>query len=162
MTMLKGIPRNIPPQLLYQLACMGHGDTIVLGDANFPADSIGRADPRADVIRCDSMNATELLQAILTLMPIDRYTDTPVAVMQVVPSDQEKGIQTPRVWDEYKRILKDHEHREIELERVERLEFYERAKKAFCVVATGEAALYGNLILTKGVLGPTVVEQINV
>ena len=83
MTILKGIPRNIPPQLLYKLACMGDGDTIALTDANFPANSIAKAYPESEVIRCDAMNMTELLEAIMTLLPLDQSTDKPAMVMQV-------------------------------------------------------------------------------
>lgn len=160
MTILKGIPRNIPPQLLYKLACMGDGDTIVLGDANFPAASIGKSYPEAEVIRCDSMNMTELLEAIMTLLPLDQNTKTPATVMQVAPADVGK-VKT-LVWDDLKRIVAAHEHRDVDLEQLQKPDFYQRAKQAFCVVSTGEASLYGSVILKKGVLGPKVVHQINV
>ncbi|CAB9509794.1 Fucose mutarotase [Seminavis robusta] len=152
MTILKGIPRILPPRLLYALASMGHGDMIVLGDANFPAASVAKAND-AELIRCDSLTVPQLLEAICKLMPLDRHTPYPAAVMQVTPQDQ-GTIETP-VWDEFRRILKQAEQRDdIVLEEVERMAFYERAKKAYVVVATGESALYGNLILYKGVLGP--------
>ena len=148
MTILKHVPRIIPPRLLYVLAQMGHGDEIVLADANFPAASTAR---NCELINCDAVTVPQLLKAVCTLMPLDTYA-SPAAVMQVTPQDQGK-VQTP-VWDEFKGIIEASEGRSIELEEVERFAFYERAKTAQCIVSTGESALYGNLILKKGVLGP--------
>ena len=153
MTVLKGVPRILPPQLLYVLASMGHGDQLVLADANFPAASVAKSgDTTSELICCDSLTVPELLEAICTLMPLDTYTEFPAAVMQVTPQDAGK-VDTP-VWDAFKNIMKAAEERDIQLEKVERFAFYERAKKAYAVVSTGENALYGNLIITKGVLGP--------
>lgn len=153
MTILKGIPRILPPRLLYVLAKMGHGDEIVLADANFPAASIAGAN-NSELIYCDSLTVPQLLSAICQLFPLDiTHSEYPAAVMAVVPSDVGK-IQTP-IWDEYRTILQHAESKpEIKLEEVERFHFYERAKKAYCIVSTGETALYGNLLLKKGVLGP--------
>lgn len=159
MTILKGIPRIIPPRLLYVLASMGHGDEIVLADANFPAASVAKAGD-SELICCDSLTVPELLEAICRLMPLETYAKFAAAVMQVTPQDVGK-VATP-VWQEYVRILKEAEGNRISatgdgwlcLEKVERFAFYERAKKAYAVVSTGESALYGNLILKKGILGP--------
>ena len=138
--MLKGIPNIISPELLKTLMEMGHGDEIVIGDGNFPGHSVN-----SRCLRCDGHGATELLEAILTLMPLDTY-QKPVYLMQKVPGDT---VLTP-IWDEYKNIIKPHTNEEPEL--VERFEFYERAKKAYAVVMTGESALYANIILKKGVI----------
>ena len=151
MTILKGIPRILPPRLLYALASMGHGDMIVLADANFPATSVAKAN-NAELIRCDALTVPQVLEAICKLMPVDRHMPYPAAVMAVVPQDVGK-VETP-VSEEFRRIIKDAEKRDVNFEEIERMEFYERAKKAYAVVATGESALYGNLILYKGVLGP--------
>ena len=118
MTILKHVPRIIPPRLLYVLAQMGHGDEIVLADANFPAASTAR---NCELINCDAVTVPQLLKAVCTLMPLDTYA-SPAAVMQVTPQDQGK-VQTP-VWDEFKGIIEASEGRSIELEEVERFAFY--------------------------------------
>ncbi|WP_276358119.1 RbsD/FucU family protein [Cohnella caldifontis] len=142
--MLKGIPRILSPELLKILMEMGHGDEIVLADANFPAASHARR-----LVRCDGHGIPELLDAILRLFPLDAYVDKPAALMQVVPGDP---VETP-VWGTYEAIIRDKTQRSNPFEEVERLAFYDRAKQAFAIVATGENALYANLILKKGVIG---------
>ena len=119
---------------------MGHGDEIVLGDGNFPGASVN---PRC--IRCDGHGVPELMKAMLELMPLDTYAK-PVYLMAKVPGD---NVETP-IWDEYKKIIAP--HTDDAPEEVERFEFYERAKKAYAVVMTGESALYANVILKKGVV----------
>ncbi|KAG9341120.1 hypothetical protein JZ751_019874 [Albula glossodonta] len=148
MVTLKGIPSIISPELLYMLAKMGHGDELVLADANFPAASVCRCGPTE--VRADGQCIPELLQAILKLFPLDTYVDKPAAVMDLVESDKESGLAVP-VWETYSRLLKE-AGSDKPLEKVERFTFYERAKKAFAVVATGETSLYGNLIIKKGVI----------
>lgn len=141
--MLKGIPPIIPPELLKILMEMGHGDEIVIADGNFPAASIAQR-----LVRCDGHGIPELLDAILKFFPLDPYVDAPVALMQVVPGDP---VETP-IWDVYKEIVTKHEPKNNKFENIERFAFYERAKKAYAVVATGEKALYANIILKKGVV----------
>lgn len=144
--MLKGIDPIIPPELLKVLCEMGHGDTIVLADGNFPAESVGKD---AIVVRCDGHGTTELLKAILKLMPLDQYVDKPATLMQVVPGDP---CKTP-IWDEYKEIIANVDERGgSALDTLERFAFYDEAKKTYCVVATGERAQYANIILRKGVV----------
>ncbi|XP_029465456.1 fucose mutarotase isoform X1 [Rhinatrema bivittatum] len=150
MVMLKGIPAILSPELLLALAQMGHGDEIVLADANFPAFSVCRSGPVQ--VRADGLGIPELLEAILKLFPLDTYVKSPAAVMDLVEDDKTRGLQTP-VWTKYQLLLTRAGSATI-LEKVERFAFYERAKKAFAVVATGETALYGNLILKKGVIAP--------
>ncbi|XP_047681216.1 fucose mutarotase isoform X1 [Prionailurus viverrinus] len=175
MVVLKGIPALLSPELLYALARMGHGDEIVFADVNFPTSSICRCGP--EEIRADGqqgrwhhrqpggrglesqagtvpsgLGIPQLLEAVLKLLPLDTYVESPAAVMDLVPSDRTKGLQTP-VWRSYQSILSGAGCTDI-LAKIERFEFYARAKKAFAVVATGETALYGNLILKKGVLAP--------
>jgi len=123
----------------------------VIADANFPAESVGSHTP-AGVVRADGHSIPDLLNGVLQLLPLDD-TCPPCALMQVMPEHVDAGIKTP-IWDEYRRIVNRSEGRAVEFEEVERFAFYERAKRAFCVVATGETALYGNIILKKGVLGP--------
>lgn len=144
--MLKGIPKIISPELLKVLCEMGHGDTIVIADGNFPAESMGR---NAKVIRCDGHGGAELLDAILKLFPLDTYVEKPVTLMQVVPGDP---VETP-IWDEYIRIISNYDGRGAEaITNIECFSFYEKAKQAYAIIATGESALYANLILQKGVI----------
>jgi len=146
---LKGIPFILSPDLLYVLSAAGHGDEIVLADAHFPTSSICRCGPRE--VRADGHRIPELLAAIVKFFPLDTYVDSPVALMDLVPSDTVKGLKVP-VWKKYQQILDETEGQEISMERVERFAFYERAKKAFAIVHTGETAQYGNIILKKGVV----------
>ena len=146
---LKRIPRVLSPELLYVLARMGHGDTLVFGDANFPSASISKSGP--ELINASGLSIPILLEATLQLFPLDTYITNPVGVMQVVPGDE--GLKPP-VWDEYKKIVSRSEGKDINLEMIERFEFYKRAKNAFAVIATGEQALYGNVIIAKGTIPP--------
>ena len=144
--MLKGIPKIISPELLKVLCEMGHSDTIVIADGNFPAESMGK---NAKVIRCDGHGGVELLDAILQLFPLDTYVEKPVSLMAVVPGD---NVETP-IWDEYKSIISKYDDRGADtVANIERFAFYEEAKKAYAIIATGESALYANVILQKGVI----------
>ena len=141
--MLKGIPGIISPELLKILMEMGHADEIVLGDGNFPASSHAQR-----LIRCDGHGIPELLDAVLPLFPLDIYVEHPVTLMSVASGDV---VQTP-IWGVYRSIVDKHHPVDDVFEEVERFSFYERAKKAYAIVATGERALYGNIILKKGVV----------
>ena len=144
--MLKNIPKILSPELLKVLCEMGHSDRIVIADGNFPSESMGK---NAIVIRADGHGAAELLDAILTVFPLDTYVDAPVSLMQVMPGDT---VETP-IWDEYKKIVAKHDERgENAFSEIERFAFYEEAKKCYAIIATGESALYANLILQKGVI----------
>jgi L-fucose mutarotase len=140
--MLKNIPEVISPELMKTLMEMGHDDEIVLADGNFPAASIAKR-----LIRCEG-GVPELLEAVLKFLPLDQYVEHPVALMAVVPGDNVK----PTIWDQYRKIIKASGEKFTDFEFVERFAFYERAKKAYAVVACGEKALYANIILKKGVL----------
>ena len=144
--MLKNIPPIISPEMLKVLCEMGHGDRLVIADANFPAASMGKD---AIVLRADGHNATELLDAILTLFPLDTYVSYPVSLMQVIPGDP---VKTP-IWNEYKAIVAKYDERGADAFcDIERMAFYEQSKKVYAIIATGEKALYANLILQKGVI----------
>jgi len=143
---LKNIPAIISPELLKVLCEMGHSDRIVLADANFPAESMGK---NAIVIRCDGHKMPELLEAVLTLFPLDSYVKSPVMLMEVMPGD---NAETP-IWEVYKQIIARHDSRGAEaIGTTERFAFYEEAKKAYAIIATGEKALYANIMLQKGVI----------
>jgi L-fucose mutarotase len=143
--MLKNIPSILSPELLKILMEMGHGDELVIADGNFPAASIAQR-----LIRLDGHGVCPVLEAILRLFPLDPYVEKPVSLMQVVPGDT---VKTP-IWDEYRKILRAGGEPFKEFDMVERFAFYERAKKAYAVIATSESALYANIILKKGVIAP--------
>lgn len=139
--MLKDIAPCISPDLLKVLAEMGHGDEIVLADAHFPGHSLG-----AVVLRADGVPVTALLDGILPIFELDTYAP-PLAMMGAVPGDK----LDPKVEASYLKIVRKHAPDAKVPERIERFAFYERARKAFAVVMTGETAKYGNIILKKGV-----------
>ena len=144
--MLKGIPKILSPQLLKVLCEMGHSDRIVIADGNFPAESMGK---NAIVIRMDGHGATEVLEAILQLFPLDTYVEQPVSLMQVMPGDH---VETP-IWKEYEKAVTAVDERgAAAIGQIERFAFYEEAKKAYAIIATGESALYANIMLQKGVV----------
>lgn len=140
--MLKGIPSILSPELLKVLMEMGHGDEIVIADGNFPAASIAQR-----LIRADGHPVPELLDAILKFFPLDTFVERPVALMQVVPGDDYQ----PTIWEKYRQVIEQHEGF-VDFDMVERFAFYERARQAYAVIATGETALYANIILKKGVV----------
>ena len=144
--MLKGIPQILSPELLKVLCEMGHSDCLVLADGNFPAESMGKD---AVVVRCDGHGVPELLDAILELFPLDPYVEHPVNLMEVMPGDT---VETP-IWDTYKEIVAKHDERGAScVGNIERFAFYEEAKKAYAIIATGEKAVYANVMLQKGVV----------
>ena len=146
--MLKGIPKIISPELLKVLSEMGHSDRIVIADGNFPAESMGK---NAIVIRADGHGIPELLDAILTVFPLDSYTDKPAVLMQLMDRDVGR-VETP-IWDEYKAIIAKHDERgAAALGNIDRFDFYEEAKKCYAIIATGESAIYANIMLQKGVI----------
>ncbi len=143
--MLKNIPAILSPELLKVLCEMGHGDELILADGNFPAESVGK---NARVIRLDGHGVPEVLDAVLALIPLDTYTEKPAALMEVVPGDP----IVPVIWEEYRAILAKHGENPDAVENIERFAFYERAKQAYAIIATGESAVYANILLKKGVV----------
>ena len=144
--MLKGIPQILSPEFLKVLCEMGHGDRLVIGDGNFPAESMGK---NAIVLRLDGHNVPEILDAILKVMPLDTYVEKPVTLMEVVPGDD---VETP-IWDTYKEIISKYDERGAAVVgNIERFAFYDEAKIAYAIIATSEKALYANVMLQKGVV----------
>ena len=141
--MLKGISPILSPELLKILMEVGHGDELVIGDGNFPAAANAQR-----LVRLDGHGVPEILDAILQLFPLDTYVEAPVSLMQVMPVDPCK----PTIWATYHELADRHEGREVPFEMVERFAFYDRAKTAYAIVASGESALYANIILRKGVV----------
>lgn len=141
--MLKGISPLLQPELLKVLAEMGHGDEIVIGDANFPAATMGKR-----CIRCDGHKVTDLLDAILQIFPLDTFVEAPVTLMEVVPGT---APAEPPIWKDFREVIEKYEPgKQIGFE--ERFAFYERSKQAFATIQTGETALYACVILKKGVI----------
>ena len=143
--MLKGVPAILSPQLLKVLCEMGHGDEIVIADGNFPAESMGKD---AVVIRADGHGVPEILDAVLKMIPLDQYVERPAALMEVVPGDD----CVPVIWEQYRALLEDNGEDPARIEMMERFAFYERAKKAYAIIATSESAIYANILLKKGVV----------
>ncbi|MCR4909410.1 MAG: fucose isomerase [Lachnospiraceae bacterium] len=144
--MLKGIPKILSPDLLKVLAEMGHGDRLVISDGNYPAESMGRD---TIVIRADGHGVPELLDAILSVFPLDTYVEKPVNLMEVMKGD---NVETP-IWEEYKKIVAKYDERgESAVGNIERFKFYEESKSAYAIIASGESALYANIMLQKGVV----------
>jgi L-fucose mutarotase len=141
--MLKGIPDIISPELMNVMLEMGHGDEIVIADGNFPAASNARR-----LVPAHGHKVPELLEAMLKFFPLDIYVEKPAALMAVVPGDN----TNPTIWEEYRKIIKASGEKLDDFAFIERLDFYERAKKAYAIVATSEKALYANIILKKGII----------
>lgn len=140
--MLKNIPKILSPDLLKILCEMGHGDELVIADANFPAESCGQR-----VVRADGHGGAKMLEAVLSVIPLDTYAKENFVLMQVVAGDNVR----PTIWEEYKKIAAAKDPN-VRAGFEERFAFYERAKKAYAIVATGEEAVYANIILKKGVI----------
>ena len=146
--MLKGIPPLLSPELLKVLCEMGHSDRIVLADGNFPAETMGKD---AIVIRYDGQDIPALLDAILTVFPLDSYVEKPATLMQLMDCDVGK-VPTP-IWDEYKAIVARHDERgAAAVGNIDRFDFYDEARKCYAIIATGEKAVYANIMLQKGVV----------
>ena len=144
--MLKGIPPIVSPELLKALCEMGHGDELIIADGNFPSQSVGK---NAIVVRADGHGTADILDAVLKLIPLDQYVEKPVALMEIVLGDT---CPTPEIWQTYQNILHKYEPDNSSIEMMERFAFYERAKNAYLIIATGETAIYANVLLKKGVV----------
>ena len=143
--MLKGIPAILSPELLKRLCEMGHSDKLLIADGNFPTHTVGE---NAHIVRMDGHGVCEILDAVLQLFPLDTYTERPVSIMEKVPGDT---VETP-IWDEFRKIIAKYDSRKEVIAGVERFAFYEKAKDSYLIIATSEKALYGNIMLQKGVV----------
>ncbi len=145
--MLKGIPKILSPELLKVLAEMGHGDVLCIGDGNFPAESMGK---NGVVIRADGHGVPEMLDAILQLFPLDDFVEKPVKLMKVVGGE---NLPEPEIWATFKDTIAKYDDRGADtIETVERFDFYDLSRKSYCVISTGESALYACILLQKGVI----------
>ena len=144
--MLKGIPNIISPEMLKRLCEMGHGDSVVIADGNFPAETIGKNNI---VLRADGHGTVELLRAVLELIPLDTLIMQPVALMKISEGD----TTAVPIWDSYEKIIAEVDQRGNKaIKWLERQDFYGEASKAYLIIASGETATYANIILIKGVI----------
>lgn len=143
--MLIGIDPILTPDLLRHLRAMGHGDQLVISDANFPAEGCCHR-----VERLAGVSATDALRAILSVMPLDSYVDAPARTMQVVGEPD----AVPEIVQEFQSIINEVADNPCEISGVERHAFYRETKNTYCVIQTAEERFYGNIILSKGVVPP--------
>ena len=143
--MLKGLDPLLNADLLHVLRAMGHGDDLVIADANFPATTMARR-----LVRMDGVDAPRVLEAVLSVMPLDDFVDEPCGRIEVVGDPD----AVPEVCQEFQKIIDRAEGGKFQLARIERFAFYERAREAFAVVQTGETRLYGCVLLKMGVVRP--------
>jgi L-fucose mutarotase len=148
--MLKNIDPLLNADVLYALRAMGHGDALVLCDANFPSDSVARQTVLGKLLRLDGVDAVRAAQAILSVFPLDTFVDHAVLRMEVVGRPDE----VPAVQAEVQREIDRVEGKSSPMGSIERFAFYGRARQAYCVVATGERRFYGCFIFQKGVIPP--------
>ena len=147
--MLLNVPSILSPELLKVLSEMGHSDRICIGDGNFPGASMAKA-KNAVFLRADGHGVPELLDAILSVIPLDTYVETPALLMETAPCD--KDLEIP-IWEKYEEIIAKHDPRGAKaVGHVERFAFYEEAKNCYCILQSGESAVYANIILQKGVI----------
>jgi L-fucose mutarotase len=145
--MLKGLDPFLSPDLLFVVAAMGHGDELAVVDANFPALNLARR-----LVRLDGASSSRAVQAVLSLMPLDDFVEVPMAVIEV--AGDPTAIPEPVL--EIQQIANVIEGKVVACQALDRFAFYERAKSAFAIVATGETRLYGCVLLKKGVIRPVV------
>ncbi|AML50357.1 RbsD/FucU family protein [Falsihalocynthiibacter arcticus] len=143
--MLRNLNPLLSPDILYTLATMGHGDEIVIADANFPGDSCTDR-----LVRLDGISATEALRAVLSVMPLDSFVADPAITMQVVGAPDD----VPPIVAEFQDIINETADNPAQIQTLERFAFYERTKQTYAIIQTGELRLYGNIVLKKGVISP--------
>ncbi|AXC49757.1 ribose ABC transporter [Paracoccus suum] len=147
--MLKGIDPRLNAEVLYVLRAMGHGDLLVLADANFPSDQVAQSTVHGSLLRMDC-TLPEAADAVLSVLPLDTFVDDFAGRMQVV--DQPDEI--PRVQEQVQAVIDRHEGRHRPMIGIERFAFYDVARGAYAVIQTGERRFYGCITLRKGVIGP--------
>lgn len=148
--MLKGIDNRLNAEVLYALRAMGHGDTLVIADTNFPSDAIARQTVLGDLLRMDNLTAAEVAEAVLSVLPLDTFVDDFAGRMEVVGA----AAEIPAVQAEVQAVINAAEGRPRPMVGIERFDFYERAKRAYAVIQSGERRFYGCIILRKGVIPP--------
>lgn len=148
--MLKGIDNRLNAEVLFALRAMGHGDTLVIADTNFPSDSIARSTVLGDLLRMDNLTAAEAAAAVLSVLPLDTFVDDFAGRMEMVGAPAE----VPPVQAEVQAAIDAAEGRPRPMIGIERFDFYDRARDAYAVIQTGERRFYGCFIFRKGVIPP--------
>jgi L-fucose mutarotase len=148
--MLKNIDPLLDADVLYALRAMGHGDALILCDANFPADSVARQTALGRLLRIDGVDAARAARAILSVFPLDTFVDHAALRMEVVDQPDEIPAVQAEVQREIDRVL----GRSSPMGSIERFAFYERARQSYCVITTGERRFYGCFVFQKGVIPP--------
>jgi L-fucose mutarotase len=148
--MLKNIDPLLNADVLYALRAMGHGDELVISDTNFPSDSVARDTKFGRLLSIANVTAADAIRAVLSVMPLDSFVDHPALRMEIVGKPKE----IPEVQREVQKVINKAEGKTLTMGRIERMAFYERARRAYCVITTGERRFYGCFILKKGVIGP--------
>jgi L-fucose mutarotase len=148
--MLKGIDPRLNADVLYALRAMGHGDYLIISDTNFPSDSVARETKIRRLLRMENLTCAEAAEAILSVMPLDTFIDDAAMRMEIVGKPKE----IPPVQKEVQKVIDKAEGKSWPLVPIERFAFYEKAKKAYCVIQTGERRFYGCFVFTKGVIPP--------
>lgn len=148
--MLRNFDNRLTADVIYALRAMGHGDDLVIADTNFPSDSVARQTTLGKLLRMDNLTAAEAAEAILSVMPLDSFVDHPAERMEMVGKPKE----IPPVQAEVQKAIDKAEGKSWPMGSVERFAFYERAKKSYCVIVTGETRFYGCFLFKKGVIPP--------
>ena len=148
--MLKNVSPLLNADVLHALRAMGHGDDLIICDTNFPADSVARQTRLGTLLRIDNVTAAKAIEAVLSLYPLDTFVDDAAARMEIVG----KPNEVPPVQSEVQQAIDAAEGRSWPMISIERFAFYERAKKAYCVIQTGERRFYGCFAFRKGVVPP--------
>ncbi len=148
--MLKGLDNRLNADVLYALRAMGHGDTLVISDTNFPADSVARETVLGSLLRMENLTCAQAVEAVLSVFPLDTFVDDFAARMEVVGDP----TRVEPVQAEVQQAIDAAEGRPRPMISIERFEFYDRAKQAYAVIQTGERRFYGCFIFRKGVIAP--------
>lgn len=148
--MLKTIDPLLNADVLYALRAMGHGDRLVICDTNFPADAIARQTALGRLLRIDNVSAARAVRAVLSVLPLDTFVDDAAIRMEIVGEPEE----VPAVQQEVQAAIDFAEGKSWPVVGIERHAFYQKAKTAYCVIATGERRFYGCFLFTKGVIPP--------
>lgn len=148
--MLKGIDPRLNAEVLFALRAMGHGDTLVIVDTNFPSDQVARSTVLGDLLRMDNISAAEAAEAVLSLMPLDTFVDDFAGRMEIVG----EPATVPPVQAEVQAVIDAAEGKPRPMVGIERFDFYDRARESYAVIQTGERRFYGCFIFRKGVIPP--------
>ena len=148
--MLRNFDNRLNADVIRCLRAMGHGDDLIISDTNFPADSVARHTVTGELLRMDNLTAAEAIDAILSVMPLDSFVETPAERMEIVG----KPTEIPPVQQEVQKMIDKWEGKSLPMGSIERFAFYEKARNAYAVIVTGETRFYGCFVLKKGVIPP--------